>query len=719
MKANNIINDVTQLNPIVVNGVLYPESTDEIKNVVRCYEVISTGGGHYSMGGQTAHPNSIHLDLRHYNKVLKLDIENKQITVQAGITWKAIQEEIDAHGLAVSIMQTYANFTVGGSISVNVHGRYVGAGPLILSLEKLKFVDAFAKENVASREENKDAFSMLVGGYGSIGVITEVTLKLADNTNVTQVSKKMGIAAYMRQLGKVTQDPKSIFHNADIYPPHYTRVNSVTWVETNEKPTHAERLQRVKRFYPLEKYALWAITSTPFGPFRREYLYDKLIFSKTRVHTRNYEASYDVAELEPLTRKHSTYVLQEYFVPLAKAEKFIEKLAKVFQLYGANIINVSIRHSIANTEAMLSWSRKEVLAFVVYYKQGTSFEDKEAVAVWTRRAIDEVIACEGAYYLPYQPHATKEQLLKAYPKFRKFAKLKKEMDSTYKFRNALFDKYIYPEKKSRLVNHYDIITRIPYKDKLYDFLRFIFRSDEKKVFATAIRAQQQSKSEEGIYKAIQDECSIGFRSLRSPKVVKHIFQQLRIQNRVIYEQTKEIIGKKAVHSLLMVEPTDLNRPTKYYQDASGLNLKCLFRLLPKKPKAAYVIKDRPLEEMLESIAEESLDIVTVYGGLHHLERVQRKRVHTLVYRVLKKGGLFILRDHDVKDKEMFLFVSLIHAIFNAVMNDPWEVEDSEVREFEPISEIVSSIESVGFSDMGFRLRQDRDPSDNILLGFKK
>ena len=43
--------------------------------------------------------------------------------------WCDIQRFVDPHGLAVKIMQTYANFTVGGSLSVNVHGRYVGLGP--------------------------------------------------------------------------------------------------------------------------------------------------------------------------------------------------------------------------------------------------------------------------------------------------------------------------------------------------------------------------------------------------------------------------------------------------------------------------------------------------------------------------------------------------------------------------------------------------------------
>ncbi len=719
MRTHHIINDVTKLNPVAIKGVLYPESVEEIQAAICCYDVISIGGGHYSMGGQTAHENSIHLDMRNYNKVLSLDTKNKEITVQPGITWKNIQKKINNEGLAISIMQTYANFTVGGSISVNVHGRYIGAGPLILSLMALKFINALGEEKVASREKNKDAFSMIVGGYGSVGIITEATLKLADNVNMSQISHKMDVDAYMQSLASITQDSKSIFHNADIYPPHYSRVNSVTWVETKEEPTHSEPLQRKRRFYPLEKYALWAISSTPFGPLRREYLYDKFIFFKQRVHTRNFEASYDVAELEPLTRKYSTYVLQEYFIPVPHAKDFIKKIAKIFQEYGANIINISIRHSIANSEAVLSWSRQEVLAFVVYYKQGTSLEEQESVAVWTRRAIDAAIACEGTYYLPYQPHATKAQLKKAYPSFGHFETLKKEMDPAYKFRNALFDKYIYAKRNVRMLNHYDLVTRVPYKDKLYDFLRFVFRSDECKVFASTIKAQRTCNSEEEIYKQIQQECAIGLRSLCYPKVVKHLIQQMWIQNRMLYEQTQKIVDGNHLQSLLRIEPTDKNQATKHYLNNKGIKLKSLFGFLPKKPNKSYFIKDSPLDTMLESLEENAFDVVTVYGGLHHLEKENRERVHTLIHRALKVGGIFILREHDVKNKEMFSFVSLIHAVFNAVTNESWEVEANEVREFESISAIVKSIESTGLRDMGFRLQQYGDPSLNTLLGFRK
>jgi FAD/FMN-containing dehydrogenase len=37
-------------------------------------------------------------------------------------------------------MQSYDNFTVGGSLSVNAHGRYVGLGPIVLSVKSIRLV---------------------------------------------------------------------------------------------------------------------------------------------------------------------------------------------------------------------------------------------------------------------------------------------------------------------------------------------------------------------------------------------------------------------------------------------------------------------------------------------------------------------------------------------------------------------------------------------------
>src|SRR5215467_1741748 len=135
------VNDVSQLNPIQVAEILTPTTTAEIAEAVRNHAgPISIGGARHSMGGQTATRGALFIDMRQFNRILDFSPADKSITVQAGAQWRQIQERIDPANLSVKIMQSYANFTVGGSLSVNAHGRYVGLGPIILSVKSLKIV---------------------------------------------------------------------------------------------------------------------------------------------------------------------------------------------------------------------------------------------------------------------------------------------------------------------------------------------------------------------------------------------------------------------------------------------------------------------------------------------------------------------------------------------------------------------------------------------------
>lgn len=441
-----VINDVTQINPITVAGVLAPKSIDEIVGAVRSHPgPISIGGGRYSMGGQTATEQALHIDMRGFDKVVAFSKENKAITVQAGITWRKIQEFIDPHDLSLQIMQTYANFTVGGSLSVNVHGRYVGQGPLVMAVQSIRIVLPSGALVRASPTENQDIFYGAIGGYGAIGVIVEATLNLTDNVRVERSSQVMPLAAYKDFFfDNVRENRRVVFHNADIYPPEFDTVRATSYNETDKPVTVADRLVPMDQSYWLDRAAFWVMSEMPFGKAFRRYVIDPLVFRGERVEWRNYEASYDVKELEPSSRKDFTYVLQEYFVPVDKLEQFVPKMAEILNRHQVNAINVSIRHAKQDPGTLLAWARSEVFAYVLYYKQGTSEADKKAVAAWTRELINVATSLDGAYYLPYQIHATNAQFHAAYPHAEVFFALKKRLDPTDKFRNKLWDAYYKP-----------------------------------------------------------------------------------------------------------------------------------------------------------------------------------------------------------------------------------------------------------------------------------
>ena len=407
--GRTLVDDVTQLNATEVFAVVRPRSIEEIQEILRRSDApISIGGGHFSQGGQTASAGTVHIDLRSLDRVVRIEPERRRVRVQAGVRWCDLQRALDPLGLSVRIMQTYANFTVGGALSVNAHGRYVGQGPVVFSVLSIDLVLADGRRVTASREVRPALFFGAIGGYGALGIIVEAELEVVPAARLRRAAVKLSRQAYPEHFRQVVRsDPRAVLHNADLYPPHFATLRSVTWSETDRFVTVPHRLMQLEPSHRLYRWLAWSISETPFGKWRREHLIDPLLYAFEAIHWRNYEAGYDVAELEPRSRAGSTYVLQEYFVPCDRFEDFVARMSEVFSRHAVNVINVSVRHAHADDGCLLAWAAEESFAFVVYYKQATDAAARGAVAVWTRELIDAALACRGRWYLPYQPHATR------------------------------------------------------------------------------------------------------------------------------------------------------------------------------------------------------------------------------------------------------------------------------------------------------------------------
>ena len=453
-----VVNDITELNPIPVAEIIAPTSIEEIAEAItNSRGPIAIGGGRFSMGGQTAIDNGLQIDMRDYDEVVDFDAENQRITVQSGMSWRELQEYIDPHDLSVKIMQTYANFSVGGSLSVNVHGRYIGHGPVISSVRSLGLVLADGSVVDTSREENPELFFAAIGGYGGIGVITEVALDLEVNEKVGRQTKTMAVTDYREHFATNIRDNRQVvFHNADMYPPDFDIVRDVSWFVTDEEVTEDDRLIATDEDYWLFPAMVNFSNSGGFGKWTRKNIIDPLYYTSDRVVWRNWEASYDVRELGEGDRSEKTWVLQEYFIPVENFDRFVPKMRDIFTKHDVDVVNVSIRHALPDTDSYLSWARNEVFAFVVYHSQGTTDADRRKVGVWTREMIDAILSENGAYYLPYQPHATVSQFRRAYPNADAYFSVKSTADPNNRFRNKLWEKY-YPTKRSQIREYLDTL----------------------------------------------------------------------------------------------------------------------------------------------------------------------------------------------------------------------------------------------------------------------
>jgi FAD/FMN-containing dehydrogenase/SAM-dependent methyltransferase len=734
----HIINDVTGLNPTPVWAVVVPTTVDEVCDAVRrTTGAVSVGGGRFSMGGQIASPGSLHLDMRRLNQVVSFAPLARTIRVQAGIRWCDIQRFVDPHGFAVKIMQTYANFTVGGSISVNVHGRYVGLGPLILAVRAIWVVLADGELQEASATRNPELFYGVVGGYGGLGVIVEAELELADNTRVERVTKKLPAAEYVDHFRKHVRDShRAVFHNADLYPPHYAKVLSVSWLETQRSVTEPDRLMPLRRRYPLHRYFMWAISETLSGKWRREYLIDPVFYFRSKVHWRNYEAGYDVAELEPVSRKRRTYVLQEYFVPIDRFGEFVPKLAEILKRHRVNVLNVSVRHAVRDPGSLLAWAREEVFAFVLYYKQRTRENARNRVAVWTRELIDAALDVGGAYYLPYQAHARPDQFHRAYPRAHELFALKRRLDPQFRFRNVIWDTYYaptlttVPARRAVDSEFHAVYSDTVASDRFYRFLQNVYRLYPEDRFHTLIKqACARHATDQAIYRDIQERLGEIRPALGG---VFYALPALKKQKREMARQTLALMPeRKIVCGYVEIGSTGryVSELRKHVQflDAMVLVNDVAPGYSPvdilERGRIPVLGKFVPLNDYSAisplHVADDSIDLVTCYIGLHHARPELLDGFLRSVWRALRSDGLFVLRDHDVRTPEMHTFVSLAHTVFNAGLGVPWETNQRELRHFVSVDEWRRRLEACGFRDTGHRLLQANDPSDNTLMAFAK
>ena len=440
------VGNVTRLYSVEVARIVVPTSAAEVARALSAWPgQVGVGGGRYSMGGQVAVRGGLHLDMRALNRLVWLKPGERLVRVQAGMRWRDLQDHLDPLGLAVKTMQSYSNFTVGGSVSVNCHGRYVGHGPVGHSVRALQLVTAAGAIIELNPTSRPELFAAAIGGYGAVGVITEVELEVVDNVRIRRAVQSVDLIDYVEHFKtKVIADPSAVLHNADLSPPGFDAPVSITWhrVDQDTPLTEPARLTARGQKYALEQNVIWLMTELPGGELLRKAVIHPLLTAKPAVKWLNHEASLDAAELEPRTRALSTYVLQEYFIPEANFLAFARSMAAILQRHAVEALNVSIRHSPADRVSALPWARSDMFSFVLYYKQRTWASAREQVAVWTRKLIELALGCEGRYYLPYQLLARPDQFQRAYPEVQELRRIKRAIDPSNKLTNELWRNYL-------------------------------------------------------------------------------------------------------------------------------------------------------------------------------------------------------------------------------------------------------------------------------------
>jgi hypothetical protein len=440
----NTVTDMSFLNPTEVK-MLIPTTVLEVQAIVRASAKICIRGSAHSMGGHTLWTDATCIDTKMLKQIV-IDKGNLTVTVGAGLTWRELLIALDRKKLTVECMQSYADFTIGGSISANAHGP--SSDVLIGSVLSINVVDCGGELRKLSREDQPDLFTKVIGGYGLLGVIVDVTLRVRTNTFLrlkrhVKDQALTGLYAWYKQQREPGKKCMFTVRAETQGEFAFKRANAFAWEDTGETATVPLKDDDA----PFEQFmnnTKKEVLSSDKGLFFAKKVLnnfgERLFWQDKDLSSMNQHRFQVCKYVTPKKSAAHTFLLFESFIPPFNVEGFLSEIS-VFLLPFTDdtsapvfLLSLYVRFVDQDAEACLSYAPDERIAFVFYFKV-----NREQAHIYDEEVCKKLVAAtvrfEGCFYLPYRVCYNLQELISAYPKIYEFLEAMNNNDPKEKFVN--------------------------------------------------------------------------------------------------------------------------------------------------------------------------------------------------------------------------------------------------------------------------------------------
>lgn len=175
--------------PKLPDAVFYPKSNQDIIDVVKiCNKnktpIIPFGSGTSLEGHVLPINGGITIDLRKMNNLIKINSQDLDCRVEAGITRKELENELKSLGLFFPIDPGASEATIGGMVATNASGttsvKYGNMKNNVLSLSFINHEGVLINTGTRAKKSSAgyDLTRLMIGSEGTLGIITEIQLRI-------------------------------------------------------------------------------------------------------------------------------------------------------------------------------------------------------------------------------------------------------------------------------------------------------------------------------------------------------------------------------------------------------------------------------------------------------------------------------------------------------------------------------------------------------------
>ncbi|MFH5183944.1 FAD-binding protein [Paenibacillus sp. TAB 01] len=162
-----------------------PESVEQIQELVARSRQVKVLGTRHSFNG-IADTTGCQLSLQKLNRVIAIDAERRQVTVEGGIRYGELCQYLHHEGYALHNLASLPHITVAGACATASHGSGDRNGNLASIVHAMEIVKGDGEVEVFSRDQQDGPFNGAAVGLGGLGVITKMTLDVVPDFQMRQ-----------------------------------------------------------------------------------------------------------------------------------------------------------------------------------------------------------------------------------------------------------------------------------------------------------------------------------------------------------------------------------------------------------------------------------------------------------------------------------------------------------------------------------------------------